>query len=188
VYANEATAVFIDDVHGIECFRNGEPFALGDLAVAAFSVVHDAADPVGFVITSEGLRFGQATDLGRVTPLVRDSLSLCNSVVIESNHDQELLLACEYPWELKQRIASSHGHLSNDAAAELLADVLHPDLFHVVLGHISENSNTPSHALRAAKRVLGVLRPRTLECADIYRPTQLLDVTDDAPLVDVAMG
>lgn len=105
-----------------------------------------------------------------------------NAILLESNHDQEMLQACSYTWELKQRIASTHGHLCNEAAGQLLEEIMHPELFHIVLGHLSENSNTPTLALecanryvkRSAERSVGL---RTLLCGNIYQslPTLELD-------------
>ena len=146
VFANHETAKFMKKGYAQEEFVTGETFEIGKLALSPFSIAHDAADPVGFVIRGEGLKFGQATDLGKVTPLVRDALTQCHAIVLESNHDPEMLQECDYPWELKQRIASTHGHLSNHEAGTLISEVLHSDLLHVVLGHLSENSNRPDVA------------------------------------------
>jgi phosphoribosyl 1,2-cyclic phosphodiesterase len=154
VFANRRTAAFLKPCYGIEHFSTGEPFSLGEVRINPFSIVHDAVDPVGFVVTARGLKFAQATDLGRVTPLVRDALALAQAIVIESNHDQEMLRYCSYPWELKQRIASSHGHLSNRCAATLLGELRHPELLHVVLGHLSEESNSPELALETSRQFL----------------------------------
>jgi hypothetical protein len=98
-----------------------------------------------------------------------------------------MLQSCSYTWELKQRIASTHGHLSNDAAGQLLEEIMHPELFHVVLGHLSENSNTPNLALETANRYLSRCRDRsiglqTLLCGNIYESLPCLEL--DAPPAD----
>ena len=176
VYANRETGRFIDRPYAIKHFNTGSAFSIMGLQISPFSIPHDASDPVGFSIFGEGLKFCQVTDLGRVTPLVRDALTLCDALVIESNHDEQLLWSCGYPWALKQRIASSHGHLSNAAAAELLSEICHPGLQYVVLGHLSENSNNPDFALGAARSVLGRYRDLHLLNASVHAPTPLFEV------------
>lgn len=176
VYANEATARFLRKVFAWEKFITGEKFCIGNFSVSPFSIVHDAQDPVGFTLESGGLKFAQATDLGRVTPLVREALRGAHAMVVESNHDQEMLMTCDYPWQLKQRISSSHGHLSNDTAGELLAESLHSDLQHVVLGHLSENSNTPELALQTVRGQVPEERLSSVMCASIACHTPMLAV------------
>lgn len=177
VYVNEETAGSLERPHGVELFKTGERFVLGDMEIIPTSIVHDALDPVGFRIEGAGLSFGYFTDLGRVTNLVREALASCHSVVLESNHDRDLLFTCDYPWELKQRIASSHGHLSNSEAAKLLDEINHSDLRNVVLGHLSENSNTEKHALSEVKRVIRN-HSFSLMCGNPYTATPLLEVEE----------
>jgi phosphoribosyl 1,2-cyclic phosphodiesterase len=172
-----------------EFFKTGEDFYIRDTRIEPFSVVHDAADPVGFAMYAGGLKLVICTDLGRVTTLVREHLKDANAVVLESNHDLEMLQSCDYTWELKQRIASTHGHLSNESAGELIEEIMHPELFHIVLGHLSENSNTPTLALDTAKRFISQCQDRacglqTLLCGNIYStlPCLELDVSS-APRV-----
>ncbi|MCB0339480.1 MAG: MBL fold metallo-hydrolase [Bdellovibrionales bacterium] len=176
VYSNFATAEFLDGVFAQEIFESGRSFWVGGAEIKPFSIVHDAADPVGIVVEGEGLKFALATDLGKVTSVVTQSLKGAHALVVESNHDPEMLLESEYPWVLKQRISSSHGHLSNQACSELIFELLHPELFHIVLGHLSENCNTPDRALECSKRVVGNLSPRTLICGNAYEPTPLFEV------------
>lgn len=192
VYANEATMREVAKPKGKEIFKTGVDFYLsaaplggrssaGGVRVEPFSIVHDALDPVGFAIYADGLKLVICTDLGRVTTLVRQRLEGANAILLESNHDHEMLQSCSYTWELKQRIASTHGHLSNEAASQILEEVMHPELFHVVLGHLSENSNTPSLALQTANRYLArcVERARglkTLICGNIYQSLPCLDL------------
>lgn len=172
VYANRSTARFLRHLHALEIFKTGHTFSIGEMEISPFSIVHDASDPVGFCIQARGIKFAQATDLGKVTPLVREALRDSHALVLESNHDPEMLRCCHYPWELKQRIASSHGHLSNGTASEFLAELMHSDLRHIVLGHLSENSNTPELALAAAREQVPC--ERTLLCASVQRETPML--------------
>ncbi len=133
---------------------NGDSVDIGPLEVSAFSVPHDAADPSGYVIQWSGGRLGIATDLGTAGPLVRSRLSDCRALLLEFNHDLEMLWNGSYPWQLKQRIASSTGHLSNESAAELLASVSNDGLDLVVLAHLSAENNCPDLAETAAREVL----------------------------------
>lgn len=182
VYANERTMERIKKPRGREIFKTGQDFSLGSVEVTPFSIIHDAADPVGFAIYAEGFKLCLLTDLGRVTNLVEEHVRGANAILLESNHDLEMLQSCSYTWDLKQRIASAHGHLCNEAAGQLLEGIMHPELFHVVLGHLSENSNTPSLALECANRYLKRCDGRaeglrTLLCGNVYEslPTLELD-------------
>ncbi len=136
-------------------FESGHPFAFKDLLIDPFPLTHDALDPVGFLIEGRDGRVGIATDLGIVTRLVKDKLQGCRAVVLEANHDEEMLLNGPYPWHLKQRIKSRHGHLSNAQSAELLDAVLNPGLDGVFLAHLSEVNNDPTVAEQVAASLLG---------------------------------
>jgi len=127
---------------------------LGGVEVEPFPVPHDAASPVGFVLHGEGLRVGLATDLGHATALVRQRLRGCHVLVIESNHDDEMLLNGPYPWHLKQRVAGRQGHLSNAEAAALLREVVDDTCQAVVLAHLSEKNNRPALARNCAALAL----------------------------------
>jgi phosphoribosyl 1,2-cyclic phosphodiesterase len=128
-------------------FKSGHPFSVGTLVMHPFSVSHDAADPVGFTITnSDTKKIGIATDLGIVTGLVEEHLKACALLVLEANHDLQMLEKGPYPWEVKQRVRSRLGHLSNEQSRDLLCNVLHASLQHVILGHISETNNEPGRA------------------------------------------
>ncbi len=135
-------------------FDAGAVFQIGELQVVTVPVTHDAADPVGFIIETPAGKVGIATDLGIATRLVRQSYQGCRVLVLETNHDPDLLRDGPYPWPLKQRIRSRHGHLSNEDGAELLADLLWDGLDAVFLAHLSETNNTPDHARRAVQNVL----------------------------------
>ncbi len=158
LYANAATAEAASKSMKSELswniFTNGYQFEIGDLAIEAFSVPHDAYDPVGFVITCKGVRVGVVTDIGMPTNLVRQRLQACHAMVLESNHDEVLLQQAPRPWSLKQRIMSRQGHLSNTAAAGLVQEVASPDLQQVFLAHLSEDCNRGDLAVRTMEKGL----------------------------------
>jgi phosphoribosyl 1,2-cyclic phosphodiesterase len=135
-------------------FESGCSFAFRDILIDPFPTTHDSADPVGFVIDSLEARIGFATDLGIVTRLVQEKLKKSRVLVLESNHDENMLLNGPYPWHLKQRIKSRHGHLSNAESVELFADVMHPELEGVFLAHLSEANNLPEIALENYRKKL----------------------------------
>ena len=131
-------------------FTCGREFRINTLVVHPFSISHDARDPAGFTIGADGVRIGVATDLGQVTSLVREHLRGCRLLILEANHDPDMLMNGPYPWFLKQRIRGRTGHLSNHESGCLLADILHSGLEQVVLAHLSETNNTPAKALAEA--------------------------------------
>jgi phosphoribosyl 1,2-cyclic phosphodiesterase len=135
-------------------FSNGSPFRIGDLDIEPFSVPHDAYDPVGFVVRGDGVRVGVVTDMGMVTGLIRERLRPCNALVIESNHDERMLKDADRPWHLKQRIVGRQGHLSNEHAADLVAEIAGPHLKAVFLAHLSGECNRPDLALKAVTEAL----------------------------------
>lgn len=130
-------------IDGLQLFEAGESFACRDLNVRSFSTTHDAINPVGFVIESSEGRIGFATDLGMSTRLVSDQLQQCRVLVLEANHDEQMLLDGPYPWPLKQRIRGRHGHLSNNESRRLLQDISWPGLEALFLAHLSEENNCP---------------------------------------------
>jgi len=138
----------------VEYFEAGQPLQVGDIAVSPFTIPHDAVDPVGFVFQVEGVRMAVATDLGYVTPNVRIQLKQLDLLLLESNHDLEMLRDGPYPWSVKQRVLSRVGHLSNEAAAQFLEDEYDGQAAYVILGHLSESNNLPELARVAAERAL----------------------------------
>ena len=138
----------------LEHISAGEEFCIGDLNIKPFSVPHDAADPLGFIIGCNGIKLGHVTDLGYAPELTSHHLQGCNILVLESNHDPDMLLYGPYPWPIKQRILSRTGHLSNSASAELLAKVASSDLVAVLLAHLSQQNNTPELALQAHSEIV----------------------------------
>ncbi len=138
----------------VEYFVAGNGFSIGDIAITPFTIPHDAADPVGFVFEAEGVRAGMATDLGYMPPNVRMALKRCDMLMLESNHDLEMLRDGPYPWSVKQRVLSRVGHLSNEAAAEFLEKNYDGCASYVILAHLSECNNLPELARVMAERAL----------------------------------
>lgn len=171
VYCNTLTADAIRRSTREACRKNfrlfltGTEFAVGDIKVETFTVPHDAADPIGFVLHHGGASLGFCTDLGFATKLVHERLRKAGTVVIETNHDEKLLQEdSRRPWPVKQRIMSRHGHLSNAAAAEVLAALSRHGLRRAILGHLSRDCNTPDLALGAVQSRLAA---DGIGCADV---------------------
>jgi len=135
-------------------FLTGSPFRAGDLIVEPFSVPHDSYDPVGFVVRNGPSRAGIVTDMGMPTGLIRERLRHCGAILLESNHDEQMLRDAARPWSLKQRVAGRQGHLSNRQAGELLAEVAGPELRSVFLVHLSAECNRPELAAGAVRAAL----------------------------------
>lgn len=135
-------------------FTTGETIGFRDLQIETFPITHDAVDPAGFVVASSEGRIGVATDLGVATRLVQDRLADCRALVLEANHDEQMLMDGPYPWHLKQRIRSRHGHLSNSDSAQLLSELLHDGLEGIFLAHLSETNNDPALAQGAVDCLL----------------------------------
>ena len=138
----------------IQFFQAGQTFQVGDISVSPFTIPHDAADPVGFVLKTEGVRMAIATDLGYIPPNVKAQLKKLDLLLLESNHDLEMLRDGPYPWVVKQRVLSRVGHLSNEAAAEFLESEYDGQAIYVILGHLSESNNLPELARVSAERAL----------------------------------
>lgn len=159
VYTNPGTWHRAQHVVGVvddrREFCTGTPFLLKDLVIDPFSLPHDADDPVAFRISWRRRTMAIVTDLGYPSQLVRERMKGCHLLVLEANHDSAMLKAGPYPWPLKQRIGGKSGHLSNLQSSELLRDVLHDELEHVVLAHLSEINNLPDLARLTAQEVLG---------------------------------
>jgi phosphoribosyl 1,2-cyclic phosphodiesterase len=126
-----------------QIFQSGGSFCVGDLQIHPFHISHDANEPAGFIIEHESTRLGVCTDLGAATQLVRIRLKGCHGLILEANHDVDMLLNGPYPWDLKQRIRSKHGHLSNAETFELLETLHHEELRAVIFAHLSEINNDP---------------------------------------------
>ena len=141
----------------VEYFQAGRTFAIGDVEICPFTIPHDAADPCGFVFQSQadGVRMALATDLGYMPPNVKSALKNVDVLLLESNHDLEMLKDGPYPWSVKQRVLSRVGHLSNEATAEFLERDYDGGAAWIVLGHLSESNNVPELARLAAERAIG---------------------------------
>jgi len=150
VYINQKTAAAsptLGRVHELKPFECGTTFNIGNLTIHPFSISHDAEDPAGFKIGSNGTSMAIATDIGIATSMVKEHLKHCALLVLEANHDPQMLETGPYPWPLKQRIQSRVGHMSNSDSKKLLHELQHANLQHVILAHLSEINNTPQKAL-----------------------------------------
>ncbi len=157
VYISKKTkgaASHIGKLHDHKLFKCGYTFMIDNLSIHPFSLSHDAIDTSGFTIERNGLKVGIATDLGIATAMVKEHLKDCTALIIEANHDREMLINGPYPWPLKQRIQSRIGHLSNSDSNHLLNELKHDNLKHVILAHLSETNNTPDSALNTVGKAL----------------------------------
>jgi len=144
------------DATQINIIEPYKPIVINDVTVTAFDIRHDAAQPVGYTFESAGKKIATATDLGCATDTVRKYLTGANILLLESNHDVIMLKNGPYHHALKERVASSHGHLSNADAGVLLTEVAGAQLEYVFLSHLSEDNNTPVAAYDTVKRILDV--------------------------------
>jgi len=158
VYATRQCAEFIrhhDAKMGqMATFTAGGNFNIGCFEISPFSVPHDAKDPVAFAIYCEGCKMAVATDIGYVSSVVEYKLRECDAMVLESNHDMNMLAASQRAWSVKQRIMGRYGHLSNDSSEQLLESIISPNTKDIILGHISHECNTPEKAKEAAIQAL----------------------------------
>ena len=143
-------------LRGVETIHAGQRFSIGDIEVHAFAIPHDAADPIGFTFRADGLKLALVTDLGYMPQLVKVHLRDADCLVLESNHDLDMLKVGPYPWVVKQRVLSRTGHLSNHAVSEYLCD---PDGFdaiarYLVLAHVSQENNNPDLVRISAEEAL----------------------------------
>ncbi len=180
VWVSEATArvARLTEAPRVRVFGAREPFAIGAITIAPLPIPHDAAQ-VSLVVEGGGLRAGIATDLGEVPPGLADHLAACEVLLLESNHDPELLSRGPYPAHLKRRIASARGHLSNQQAHAFLRE-LSPRTHTVVLMHLSGTNNAASIALEVARDALAG-RAVTLHAASQSTPL-LLDAAAPPPV------
>lgn len=140
--------------------ESSREFRIGDIDFEPFSVPHDAVDNFGFVAKRDGIRIATLMDFGHITPLIRQKLNGCDAIVIESNHSRDMLRVCSlYTWELKQRIFSRTGHLSNEDLADWLTRDFDGSARHVVLAHLSQRANDPALAKITAETALRMRPP-----------------------------
>ncbi len=169
----EALSWFLKGREGLRPFEVGLNLEIDSLKIEAFPVFHDAIDPCGYLIRDGEHSVGLATDLGVVSRAILDSLAACDAVILESNHDLEMLRNGPYPWELKQRIRSQIGHLSNQDAGEALAELARGGrLKTALLAHLSQYNNRPELALQTVQSHLNGRIEVLLTCQD--RRSQLL--------------
>jgi phosphoribosyl 1,2-cyclic phosphodiesterase len=157
VYVSRLTAPSIpwgDYVPPLEQFQAGTTFSIGDIDVTSFTVPHDAADPVGFSFRAEGVKISIATDLGYLPDSIRFQLRGSDLLLLESNHDLEMLKVGPYPWAVKQRVMGRMGHLSNDLACGFIRDNMDTQTSTLILGHLSEHNNHPEIVRLCASQAL----------------------------------
>ena len=178
VYANALTKECLQHkMDGVKwkVFQNNSPFEINEIEVKAFPVPHDAQEPVGYVLHNTEVKLGVLTDVGYITNVIRESLRGADALFLEANYDQELLDSdMKRPWSIKQRIASRHGHLSNEQAAELLGEIACEKLKHVIVGHLSSDCNTEKHVREAIQlKCDAAVHPflSSLHCASQDRST-----------------
>ena len=158
----------------IETFQAGSTFAIGDVEISSFTIPHDAADPVGFRLRANGVTIGIVTDLGYIPDSIKFHLRECDLLLLESNHDLEMLKVGPYPWSVKQRVMGRRGHLSNDSAADFIRGELTSSTSTLVLGHLSESNNFPDLVRLVASQALAACSLRTqLVVAEPRRQSQL---------------
>jgi len=159
-------------------FESGCAITFRDVCIDPFPITHDACDPVGFIFESCEGRFGSATDLGIATRLVTEKLRGCRALNLESNHDVDMLMNGPYPWVLKQRIKSRHGHLSNEDSLGLMFELAHSGLDALVMAHLSEVNNHPDHVVRTTETFLAgqnVCAPAVV-IGDQYRASRVVEL------------
>ena len=137
-------------------FENSRPFTLGNIDIMPFPVCHDAVDAVGFSLYCGNSQISTATDTGCITPEMMTEIAGADLLVLEANHDEDMLKMGKYPWFLKQRILSAHGHLSNEAAGQAIAQLseYNPKQRQILLAHLSRENNFPEMAFETVKNVL----------------------------------
>jgi phosphoribosyl 1,2-cyclic phosphodiesterase len=163
-------------IKAFETISAGEKFTIGDFEIAPFSVPHDAIDPVAFTLAAEGIKIGVITDLGYVPELVKLHARGCHCLVFESNHDLDMLKMGPYPWFVKQRVMSRHGHLSNHATAGFLTEDYDGSAEVLVLAHLSDKNNHPGLVMHSATQAFdksGKGRPSQLHLASQTEPSKV---------------
>ena len=164
-----------------EHFHAGRSFSIAEITITPFTISHDAADPCGFTFKADGIKIGLVTDLGYVTPNVKQNLRGCDGLMIESNHDLEMLRNGPYPWMVKQRVMSRVGHLSNTALAEFFKTDYDGKAAFLILAHLSEQNNDPAIAHKAATDALDLQGSLFESCA-------LTLARQDKPLQPLCLG
>jgi phosphoribosyl 1,2-cyclic phosphodiesterase len=161
-------------LRGVESIQPGQRCSIGDIDVHAFAIPHDAIDPIGFTFRNNGTKVAICTDLGYMPELVKVHLRETDCLILESNHDLDMLKVGPYPWVVKQRVLSRTGHLSNHAVSEYLSD---PDGFdararYLVLAHMSQENNNPDLALLSAEEALRRRPAEAAFCGELLLASQ----------------
>ncbi len=138
----------------VEHFQAGSGWIVGNIAVQSFTIPHDATDPVGFCFYAEGVKIGVATDLGYVPDSIKVHLRRVQVLLLESNHDLEMLKVGPYPWSVKQRVMGRNGHLSNAVTCDFMENDLDSGVQTLILGHLSEHNNHPEIVRMGAEQSL----------------------------------
>jgi phosphoribosyl 1,2-cyclic phosphodiesterase len=158
----------------LEMFPAGSRFTVGDIEISSFTVPHDAIDPVGFCLETQGIKIGVVTDLGYLPDSIRFHLRGTDVLLLESNHDTEMLKVGPYPWSVKQRVMGRKGHLSNEVASEFIRNGLDFRTSTLILGHLSEHNNHPAIVQQIAEQALAGRRLFTrLVVAEPRRPSEV---------------
>ncbi|MBM40658.1 MAG: hypothetical protein CL483_01885 [Acidobacteria bacterium] len=183
IYCNKLTAEEITRAMPAEyefhLFETGQSFEIGTVTVESFSVPHDAVDSLGYLLRTPAGNIGYLTDLGHTTRMIADRVRDANVLLLETNHDLDLLRDSGRPWDLKQRIWGRHGHLSNEGAAEFADTVLHQGITHIIGAHLSRECNSPE-MVRAEFEP--ILQRHNLE------HVQIIITSQDKPAETVLMG
>jgi len=143
-----------DSTPALECFQAGAGLAIGGIEISSFTIPHDAVDPVGFSFRVEGIKIGLVTDLGYVPESIQFHVRDAHVLLLEANHDLEMLRVGPYPWSVKQRVMSRMGHLSNLSMSDFLRDGFDARTPYLILGHLSEQNNHPEIVRRMAADAL----------------------------------
>ncbi|WP_310646779.1 MBL fold metallo-hydrolase [Limnohabitans sp.] len=181
IWMSRGTWLAIQDPHWLPLqtwvkeVRDGQTLVCGELQISPFTVPHDAREPLQLRCTNGDRQLGVVTDLGHVTPHVVAALQGCHALLLESNHDPDMLQRSSYPNFLKQRVGGAWGHLANHAAADLLQQIKHSALNHVLAAHLSERNNTPELARACLSEVMGCM-PLDIDVANPIGGSGWIDV------------
>jgi phosphoribosyl 1,2-cyclic phosphodiesterase len=182
VYLNKRTHQHLPDSVGRlgqkEEFVTGRSFCIEDVTIHPFAISHDGVDPVGFTLANGSVKIGVCTDLGAATRLVHRHLEHCSVLILEANHDMEMLKNGPYPWPVKQRIKSRVGHLSNEQSVEVISRVFSEDLQAVILAHMSETNNSSEMVLKVVSSKLSkhIQERLNITVASQYQPIDLIEL------------
>ncbi|MEW5805793.1 MAG: MBL fold metallo-hydrolase [Acidobacteriota bacterium] len=148
----EDSGIIEDDLSSFHCIEAGIPFEIGEIKIHPFSLPHDAESTFGFIIKANRLKLSYATDFGYPSKLVVERMKDSDGIILEANHDTEMLLNGPYPWFLKERLIGRLGHLSNESMAELVEQIVDADTRFLMLAHLSEVNNSPGQAVQMARK------------------------------------